>query len=219
MDLAEKKEITRIPKATFERFKQYHALLKQLIFEKKYEFLLSDDIANMLGIKPEQVRKDFTYLKTSGRPKIGYSVYELMEELEELFGIKETENIIIIGAGHLGKAIANYKAFGNIGAKVVAIFDKDPAKVGTMTKDLMILPMKDIARVIKRFNVKIAAICVPDNAAQEVANILVKEGIKAIWNFSSRILDLPKDVIIQNEDITRGLLGIKHKISEKGQKS
>lgn len=210
MDLTEKKEILRFPKATFERLKKYHALLKQLSYDKKYQFLLSDDIANMLGIKPEQVRKDFTFLKTSGKPKVGYNIIELLDELEDIFGIKETENIIIIGAGHLGKAIANYKAFSNIGAKVVAIFDKDPSKIGTMTKDLMILPIKDIPRVIKRFHVRIAAICVPDNAAQEVANLVVNEGIKAIWNFSSRILDLPKNIIVQTEDITRGLLGLKH---------
>ncbi|MFN6991379.1 MAG: redox-sensing transcriptional repressor Rex, partial [Fervidobacterium sp.] len=127
---------------------------------------------------------------------------------------KDSDNLIIVGAGYLGRALANYKGFKNIGAQVVAIFDSDPKKIGEMVGELMVLPIKDIPRVIKRFKVKIAAICVPESAAQEVADLLIGCGIKAIWNFSTKVLELPKDVIVQNEDITRGLLGIKHMLAE-----
>lgn len=219
MKLEERKEILRFPKATFERLKLYHAILSQLVTEKKKNYVLSEEIAELLRITPEQVRKDFSYLSTTGKPKVGYSVKELLEELEELFGTKDRDNLIIVGAGHLGRALANYKGFKNIGAQVVAIFDNDPKKIGEMVEELMVLPLKDIPRVIRRFNVKIAAICVPESAAQEVADLLVGYGIKAIWNFSTKILDLPKDIIVQNEDITRGLLGIKHMLAEKKQSS
>lgn len=215
MSLEERKEILRFPKATFERLKSYHALLTQLSLEEKREYVLSDEIAEMLRITPEQVRKDFSYLRSTGKPKLGYKISELLDELDELFGTRETENIIIIGAGHLGKALANYKGFKNIGARVAAIFDNDPQKIGTMVGELMILPLKDIPRVMRRFRVQIAAICVPESAAQEVADMLVGYGIRAIWNFSSRILDVPNDVIVRNEDITRGLLGIKHMLAQK----
>lgn len=83
----------------------------------------------------------------------------------------------------------------------------------------MILPLKDIPRVIRRFKVRTAAICVPEESAQQVADLLVAYGIKAIWNFSTRILDVPNDVIVQNEDITRGLLSIKHMLAESEKKN
>lgn len=215
MKLEERKGILRFPKATFERLKLYHALLTQISLEEKREYILSEEIAEALRITPEQVRKDFSFLETNGKPKVGYYIPELLSELDELFGTKERENIIIIGAGHLGQALANYKGFKDIGAQVVAIFDNDPGKIGQMVGELMILPLKDLPRVIRRFKVKIAAICVPEKAAQEVADLLVGYGIKAIWNFSTKILDLPNDIIVQNEDITRGLLGIKHMLAEK----
>ncbi len=215
MKLEERKGILRFPKATFERLKLYHALLTQISLEEKREYILSEEIAEALRITPEQVRKDFSFLETNGKPKVGYYIPELLSELDELFGTKERENIIIIGAGHLGQALANYKGFKDIGAQVVAIFDNDPEKIGQMVGELMILPLKDLPRVIRRFKVKIAAVCVPEKAAQEVADLLVGYGIKAIWNFSTKILDLPNDIIVQNEDITRGLLGIKHMLAEK----
>jgi len=215
MKLEERKGILRFPKATFERLKLYHALLTQISLEEKREYILSEEIAEALRITPEQVRKDFSFLETNGKPKVGYYIPELLSELDELFGTKERENIIIIGAGHLGQALANYKGFKDIGAQVVAIFDNDPEKIGQMVGELMILPLKDLPRVIRRFKVKIAAVCVPEKAAQEVADLLIGYGIKAIWNFSTKILDLPNDIIVQNEDITRGLLGIKHMLAEK----
>lgn len=215
MKLEERKGILRFPKATFERLKLYHALLTQISLEEKREYILSEEIAEALRITPEQVRKDFSFLETNGKPKVGYYIPELLSELDELFGTKERENIIIIGAGHLGQALANYKGFKDIGAQVVAIFDNDPEKIGQMVGELMILPLKDLPRVIRRFKVKIAAICVPEKAAQEVADLLIGYGITAIWNFSTKILDLPNDIIVQNEDITRGLLGIKHMLAEK----
>jgi len=214
-----KKEILRFPKATFERLKQYHALLTQLKIEQKQQYILSEEIAEMLRITPEQVRKDFSYLETAGKPKVGYNIAELLAELDELFGTNANDNIIIVGAGHLGSALANYKGFQNIGARVVAIFDKDQEKIGKMVGELMILPLKDIPRVIRRFKVRTAAICVPEESAQQVADLLVAYGIKAIWNFSTRILDVPNDVIVQNEDITRGLLSIKHMLAESEKKN
>ncbi len=214
MSLHERKGILRFPKATFERLKLYHALLSQLYSEGKM-YVLSEDIAEMLRITPEQVRKDFSFLETKGKPKVGYLIKELLEELDELFGTGVDENIIIIGAGHLGSALVNYKGFKNIGARVAAVFDNDPKKIGTMVGELMVLPLKDLSRVVRRFKVKIAALCVPEDAAQQVADLLVSHGIKAIWNFSTRILDVSEDIIVQNEDITRGLLGLKHMLAEK----
>ena len=194
------------PKATLERLKMYHALLQ----EEKSEYISSEEIARKLSIKPEQVRKDISYLDYSGKPKVGYHISSLVDALDELFGTKLRDNIIIIGAGHLGKALANYKGFVNFGIRVVAIFDNDPEKLGTYVGELVVLPLKDLDRVIRRFNVKIGTICVPGESAQETVDLLIKKGIKAIWNFAPVILEVPENILVENMDIARSVLTLKH---------
>ncbi|WP_068348203.1 redox-sensing transcriptional repressor Rex [Kosmotoga arenicorallina] len=194
------------PKATLERLKLYHTLLQ----EEKNEYISSDEIARKLSIKPEQVRKDITYLDYSGKPKVGYHVSSLLDTLDELFGTKVTDNIIIVGAGHLGKALANYDGFENYGISVVAIFDNNPEKLGTYVGELVVLPLDDLGRVIRRFNVKIGTICVPGESAQKIADLLIKKGIKAIWNFAPVILEVPEGILVENEDIARSALTLKH---------
>ncbi len=139
------KEPIVIPKPTLDRLKLYHRLLNEI--EQKY--ISSDEIAQRVGTNAEQVRKDLTYLKTTGKPKVGYDVAQLRQELEELFGVKKTTKVILVGAGHLGSALVNYPGFANYGIEIVAVFDNDPRKIGMFIGELSILPMKDLARVIK----------------------------------------------------------------------
>lgn len=200
------------PKPTLERLKLYYALL---LTENK-DYISSDEIAKRLKITPEQVRKDISHLNITGKPKVGYHIPSLLGELSELFGISVTDNIIIVGAGGLGSALARYKGFEKIGVKVVAIFDNDSEKIGTFVGELMVLPLSDLQRVVKRFKVRIAAICVPEESAQEVTDLLVEKGIKAIWNFAPAILHVPSGILLENEDITRGILSIKHMLDKKG---
>jgi len=196
-----------IPKPTFERLKKYHALLLQ---EKDKEYISSEEIAEKLNITPEQVRKDFTYLNINGKPKIGYHIPSLEKELSEFFGTWILDNIIIIGAGNLGSALAKYKGFKKIGIRVAAIFDNDPEKIGSLVGELSVLPLAEIKRVIKRCKVKIGVICVSENSAQEIAELLIQNGIKAIWNFTPVNLQTPPGIIVENQDITTGILTIKH---------
>lgn len=201
-----------LPKPTFERLKKYYAIILQ---EKDKEYISSEEIAEKLNITPEQVRKDFTFLNINGKPKIGYHIPSLEKELSEFFGTWVVENIIIIGAGNLGSALAKYKGFKNIGIRVAAIFDNNPEKVGKFVGELSVLPLSEIKRVIKRFKVKIGVICVSENSAQEIADLLVQNGIKAIWNFTPINLKTPPGIIVENQDITTGILTIKH-LMEKG---
>jgi len=212
--LKENKDFIMFPKATLERLKLYHRLLS----EEEKEYISSEEIGERLGILPEQVRKDLSYLEYKGKPKVGYNVKKILEELNKLFGIGKSTKVIIVGAGNLGTAITNYPGFANYNIEIVGIFDNDPNKIGKRIGDLVVLPMDYLERVIKKFNVEIGVICVPKESAQEVANILVENGIKAIWNFAPTFIKVPEEVIVRNEDITSGLLSLKHMLEVKDQR-
>lgn len=208
---SEREEFIMLPKPTFERLKLYHRLL----LDVDEEYISSESIARILKVQPEQVRKDLSYLKTVGKPKVGYRVDELKKELDELFGVRKETNVIIVGAGRLGTALANYPGFERYGIEIVGIFDNDPQKIGQFVSELVVLPLKDLKRVVKRFNVEIGVICVPKESAQEVANLLVACGIRGIWNFAPVNLEVPSDVLVVNEDITQSLLTLKHLLNIK----
>ncbi|QTA38539.1 redox-sensing transcriptional repressor Rex [Thermosipho ferrireducens] len=205
------KSFIHVPKPTLERLKRYYTYFLQL----EAEYISSEELAEKFNIKPEQVRKDFTYVNITGKPKVGYHVPSLIKELGLLFGKEVLENIIIIGAGNLGSALAKYSGFEKLGVKVVAIFDNDPKKIGSFVGELAVLPLSAIERVVKRFKVKIGVICVPEESAQEAANLLVGVGIKAIWNFAPVPIDVPETVIVENQDISSGILTIKHILDKK----
>ena len=112
------------PKATLERLKLYHRLLS----EEKEEYISSEEIGGRLGIPPEQVRKDLSYLEYKGKPKVGYHVKSLLDELNRLFGLDKKVKVIIVGAGNLGTALTNYPGFSNYNIEIVGIFDKDPER-------------------------------------------------------------------------------------------
>ncbi|MDI3473356.1 MAG: redox-sensing transcriptional repressor [Thermotogaceae bacterium] len=199
------------PKASLDRLKIY----RRLLTETDSEYISSEDIANKLGINPELVRKDLSYINYKGKPKVGYHVQSLLDELNELFGLKKTTNVIIVGAGHLGRALANFKGFSKYGIKIVGIFDNDPQKINQFVGELVVLPLDYINRVVRRFNVEIGTICVPEEAAQKIADLLVQNGIKAIWNFAPVKLEVSEDIIVVDEDISQSLLTIKHLLERK----
>lgn len=211
MENSELKNLIIIPKSTLERYKLYQRILSC----EKREYISSEEIGKSLYISPDQVRKDLTYLKNRGIPKKGYFVKTLLRELNELFGITRTMKVILVGAGHLGQALINYPGFKKYKIEIVAVFDNDPNKIDTFVGDLAVLPLEDMPRIIRRFQVKVGIICVPDTEAQKVANLLIANKIKAIWNFAPVNLSVPPNIILRNEDITGGLLTLKHILTKR----
>lgn len=203
-----------LPKATLSRLHMYYRYLSS----HQRDFVSSEEMGSALGVLPEQVRKDLSYLRYKGKPRVGYRVSELKRELEEIFGVELELNMAIVGAGRLGGAIANYEGFERYRTRVVALFDKDPAKVGTFVGKLRVMPVEELPRVVKDLKVDVGVICVPPDAAQDVADRLVESGVRAIWNFSPSQVKVPPEVILRDEDITRGLLMIKHSIATRPSK-
>lgn len=179
-------------------------------------FLKSDDvfsrptvssayIAKSLGLGEVQVRKDLASVSGAGKPKIGYVTVELISHLQQALGIKDETNVIIIGAGKLGRALLSYDGFAEYGIKILAAFDKRFEQISNETNDLRIKPMFELNDFCKQYNVKIAIITVPESQAQSVCDLLISCNVKAIWNFSPTKLNVPDGILVKNENVAASL--------------
>ena len=173
-------------------------------------------LATFMHVDDTQVRKDVSIIGYRGKPKSGYSVVGLKKAIGDYLGINYQNTAILIGAGKLGTALAEYPGFEEYGLKLAAIFDNNPNRVGQVIGDFTILPIESLPRVIKSYEIGIAILTVPKIAAQLVCDSVIGLGIKAIWNFVPARLEVPEDVIIRNENLAVGaaLLSHYHKIKK-----
>lgn len=196
--------------ATFKRLPLYLRILKEKK-NNKIENISSTVFAKELNFTSIQVRKDLAKISDNeGKAGIGFNVDELIKNIEELLGVNNNRDAIIVGAGSLGKALLNYKNFGKE-INMVMAFDNDGAKCDNK-KTFHIDKMQDL---IKKSNIKIAIITTPKESAQEVCDKLVECGIKAIWNFAPITLKVRENIIVRNEDLATSLLILLKKLDEK----
>ncbi len=185
---------------------------KELGFEQIYSYSLGA----AAGVNAVQVRKDFSHFGIKGNKRGGYNIDELLQELLKIFGT-ERKNIIIVGMGNIGKALAQYNPrFLNKNLDVVAGFDIDPAKQKKVF-DIPVYSLKKIPLIIEEYNVKTAIIAVPVQMAQEICNILINNGIIGILNFSPIILQVPEFVIVNDINLSNELESIIYNIHNSGQ--
>jgi redox-sensing transcriptional repressor len=208
-----------IPVQTLRRIPHYHQILTELE-QKGEQYVSSRYLAHFFQVDDTQVRKDVSVIGYKGKPKSGYSVSGLKAAIAEFLGINTENTAILIGAGKLGSALAEYPGLAEYGLKLVALFDNDPQKVGRIIGSFSILPLESLAGVVQTFELGIAILTVPKQAAQEVCNLLVGLGIKAIWNFAPTQLNAPDDVIVRNENMAVGLALLSHYLrKEKRQRT
>lgn len=169
-------------------------------------YISSAFIAEKLDIDATQVRKDIAAIGYVGKPKVGFDAKEFSAHLETFLGFSKERNIILIGAGNLGIALAKYDGFAQYGLQIKAIFDKDPHKIGMQISGKDVISMAEIKDYIAENAIQIAIMTLPAQFAQEVADELVASGIKAIWNFAPVNLNLPKDVICWNQDLAASFI-------------
>lgn len=191
---------SRISMPSVRRFPSYLRILMQNR-EAGHKTISATQLAEELGLTPIQVRKDLASTGIEGRPKVGFSIDELISSITHALGWDNLTEALIVGAGNLGSALAAYDGFSAYGLRIVAIFDKDPSKIGKRIGDLTVLPVDGINQYIKNNRVTIAVIAVPANQAQATADMLVKCGIRGIWNFASKNLKVPEDVVMQRTDL------------------
>lgn len=187
--------------ASVKRLPQYLRVLKDKKFEE-LKYISSTVIADELKLNPVQVRKDLAFVyESSGKPGAGFEVKKLIENIEDFLGINNSKDAIVVGAGKLGQALLNYNGFGKE-INLIMAFDNDDKKCDNKK----IFNINKMENLIKRLNIRIAILSVPKNEAQKVSDLLVEYGIKAIWNFVPVNLNVPKDVVVKNEDLSLSLL-------------
>ena len=168
-------------------------------------FVSSGFIAEALGLGEVLVRKDLAFTSAVGRPRVGYSVEELIAAIEEFLCFNGKRNAVIVGYGALGKAILGYGGFGYYGIDIVAAFDSDAEKKGVSSSGKPVYGIEEARTEIPRLNAKLAIICVPAHAAQEVADMLIDCGVKAILNFAPVSLKTPEEVEVRQIDVAANL--------------
>lgn len=163
-------------------------------------FTSSQEMAGWLGISSAQIRKDLSHFGEFGKQGTGYSIAGLQDQLREILHIEREWPIIIIGAGHIGNAVANYSGFKHRGFRVCAVFDADSVKVGGNIGEHVVQPFDEMPAVVVQNRVQLAMIAVPAHAAQQVADQCVQAGIAAILNYAPTNLSVPAHVRVQNID-------------------
>jgi redox-sensing transcriptional repressor len=205
-----------IPEQTLRRVPRYHQVLAELAAAGT-AYVSSRQLAMQFGIDDTQVRKDVSLIGHQGKPKAGYSVVGLKNAIEEFLGINYENTAILVGAGRLGSALVQYPGLSQYGLRLVAVFDADPAKIGGVVGGFTVLPMEGLQRVVRSFDIGIAILCVPRDAAQEVAEGIVAHGIRAIWNFAPTRLIVPPDVVVRDENIALGLAILSHHVKRRNR--
>jgi len=168
------------------------------------EYISGTVIANELNLEPIQVRKDLAITGIIGKPKKGYPVQDLITAIEHFLGWDSIRDAVLVGVGNLGSALMGYQEFQFHGLNIVAAFDKDPKKIGSTVHGVPVLPLDTMELQVRHLGVTMAILTVPSTAAQETADILVKAGITAIWNFTNVKLKVPDSVMVQKEDLSSG---------------
>lgn len=194
----------KIPDHVLNRLTLYHFILEDL--GENEENISSGKFAQLLDVDASQVRKDIKYLNNSGKCRVGYNVKALKTSIEKCLGFKQTKDAFIVGAGNLGSALAKYSSFKDYGLNIIAMFDNDSKKIGTRINGKEVFEIAKIAELSKKSGVDIAILTVPKEYAQEVADNLANIGIKYIWNFTPRVLNVPNGVKVWNENLIGSFL-------------
>lgn len=192
-----------IPVISLQRLPVYLNYLKSLSGDKK--FVSSGLIAEALGMGEVLVRKDLAYTSATGRPRVGYVREELISAIEDFLCCNAKRNAVIVGAGALGRAVLGYGGFSNYGIEIVAAFDSDPAKIGIDICGKPVYDIGDAENIFVNLNAEMAVLCVPAKRAQEVADLLISLGVKAILNFAPVLIKAPETVVVRHIDVAANL--------------
>ena len=201
-----------ISRAVIRRLPRYYRYLGELL-ENGVERISSSDLSKRMKVTASQIRQDLNNFGGFGQQGYGYNVKYLYSEIGKILGLEENHNFIIIGAGNLGQALANYTSFENRGFILKGIFDVNPRLEGVTIRGVQIRMMDELSSFIRDNDVEIGVLTIPKEKAIEVANLLVDNGVRAIWNFAHTDLNLPDNVIVENVHLSESLMQLSYNIS------
>ena len=201
-----------ISQAVIRRLPRYYRYLGELL-ENGVERISSNDLSKRMKVTASQIRQDLNNFGGFGQQGYGYNVKYLYTEIGKILGLEEDHKIIIIGAGNLGQALANYAAFETRGFILTGIFDVNPRLEGVAIRGVPIRMMDELKSFVQKNDVEIAVLTIPKEKAIEVANMLVENGVRAIWNFAHTDLNMPDNIIVENVHLSESLMQLSYNIS------
>ena len=202
-----------ISQAVIRRMPRYYRYLGELL-DEGVERISSNDLSNRMKVTASQIRQDLNNFGGFGQQGYGYNVQYLYDEIGKILGLDRQHNIIVIGAGYLGQALANYTKFEKHGFKIVALFDVNPELKGKSVRDIPILMLSELDDYCANNQVDIAALTMPKSKADSIAQKLVDLGVMAIWNFAHVDLDIEKneDVVVVSVHLSDSLMQLSYNI-------
>ena len=202
-----------ISMAVIRRLPKYHRYLGDLL-DKDVQRISSKELSDIIGFTASQIRQDLNNFGGFGQQWYGYNVEALHKEIGNILGLNKIYKSVLIGAGNLGQAIANYAGFRKSGFEIKALFDANPRMIGLKIKDFEVLDSENLESFVKENDIDIAILCIPKNGAQDIVDRLVKVGVKGIWNFAPIDLEVPKGVIVENVNLTESLFTLSYLMKE-----
>ncbi|MGE5630041.1 MAG: redox-sensing transcriptional repressor Rex [Caulobacteraceae bacterium] len=204
---------SNISMAVVRRLPKYHRYLGELL-NNEIKRVSSQELSRITGFTASQIRQDLNCFGGFGQQGYGYNVDELYKEIGKILGLERVYKTVIVGAGNMARAIANYSFFEKSGFKIQAIFDNNPNIIGSKINGIDVIDSAEMESFIKKNGVEIGVICTPKSSGQKVAEALTDCGIKAIWNFAPVDLKVPDDVIVENVHLSESLFTISYLLKE-----
>ena len=205
--------MNKISKAVITRLPRYYRYLDELR-QQKIERISSKELSRLMNVTASQIRQDLNNFGGFGQQGYGYNVQYLYDEIGKILGLGIPHKMVIVGAGNLGQAIANYGNFRNRGFEITALFDNNPELIGKKTADGEIMYIERLYDYVRENNVEIVALTLPKEPARKIAEKLVECGVKAFWNFAHTDLGFSSDVIVENVHLSESLMKLTYRISE-----
>ena len=203
-----------ISQAVIRRMPRYYRYLGELL-DSGVERISSGELSKMMHVTASQIRQDLNNFGGFGQQGYGYNVQFLYDEIGKILGLNKMHNVILIGTGNLGAAIANYVNFEKFSFRMIGLFDVSEKKIGNKISGLEIMPMDELPAFIKEHHVDIAALTIPKENARKVAKQLVDLGVEALWNFAHVDLEVPENVVVQNVHLSDSLMQLSYNITRK----
>jgi len=200
-----------ISQAVIGRLPRYFRYLGELK-DEGVERISSQELSQLMKVTASQIRQDFNNFGGFGQQGYGYNVEFLYNEIGKILGLDKTHNLIIIGAGNLGQALGNYMNFERRGFILKGIFDKNPELLGKKVREIEVQPMDKVEGFVRENDIDIAVLTIPKTGAVAVAEILVANGIKAIWNFAHVDLNVPKGIQVENVHLSDSLMKLSYNL-------
>lgn len=207
------KEKSLVPMVVVKRLPRYYRYLSELL-NRDVTRVSSAELSRKMGVTASQIRQDFNCFGDFGQQGYGYNVKHLHEKIGEILGMDRHYSLIIVGAGNLGHALANYAGIEKRGYRIIGIFDNDPKKIGTKIKNISVTDISELEAFCKTNHVDIAVLSLPKPEVKEITSRLVDAGIKGLWNFSYAELETPDDIIVENVHLSDSLMTLSYKITE-----